>query len=478
MTRGDAHGQAALGAQGHTADGFHDEGFAHAQAVGLRGHREQKDGFKQAEMFAEADARARAKRDVGKGDDFVAVLWQEAVGFEGVGVFPEKLVPVQDPGADRDVGAGGNFLPADFVGGDGLPGENVDGRIEAQGFVDNRTGEDEGGHVSESGGASAENAVEFGMEAVFDVGVELKEVKRPAHGERGGLVAGEENGGDLVADETRVHGAAVFVAVGDEYLDEVVGDVAVGITAGGDDGVDDFVEFFNGAAASQHAGAGQPVGQAEQLSEVHAAVRGRVFLKGFAEHMNLVAQLVAEHELADYVCREDGESLGDIQLGAGFALPPFRQHGLTFPDDDVRVGLEPVGVANGRADLALALPELAFTDEKAVAEEGFKGLAADRAFGIIFAVGDHDLLHAGGGIDDVHPSSETGYGDNLADKILRCPCFEHVVAGAYKEPKISPGVFQGRQHGFENSREGSSEFAVCDFGKTTSFLLSVGAGRW
>ncbi len=78
------------------------------------------------------------------------------------------------------------------------------GRVEAHGFCEDLLGVAEGGVVGQRGeallGAGAEDGVEFGVELCFDFGVLTEEVPGPGEAVGYGLVAGEEDGEDFVAD--------------------------------------------------------------------------------------------------------------------------------------------------------------------------------------------------------------------------------------------------------------------------------------
>ena len=78
------------------------------------------------------------------------------------------------------------------------------GRVETHGFGEDLLGVAEGGVVGEGGetafGGGAEDGVEFGVEFGFGFGVLAEEVPGPGEGVGYGLVAGEEDGEDFVAD--------------------------------------------------------------------------------------------------------------------------------------------------------------------------------------------------------------------------------------------------------------------------------------
>ncbi len=151
------------------------------------------------------------------------------------------------------------------------------GRVEAQGLVEDllEVGKAVAHQLGGGGQGARELGVLLGEQAGDDVGVAGELVEHEGDGRGGGVVAGEEQGHDLVADlQVGERGLAVLVGGVDQQREDVLAALAGGAPAG-DLGVDQAVE---GAGGFLLAIPGRE-GSAEHAQGVVAGVEGEGLLE-------------------------------------------------------------------------------------------------------------------------------------------------------------------------------------------------------
>lgn len=119
-----------------------------------------------------ADALAGAG---GEGDEGVAgrlgALGIPAVGVKGFGVGVEIGAVVDEVGAVREAGAGGEWVPAQVgVMGD-CAGEEPALGVQPEGFVDDAFGQFQTGQIGVGGRVSAQDGVDLGVQPLLELGV-------------------------------------------------------------------------------------------------------------------------------------------------------------------------------------------------------------------------------------------------------------------------------------------------------------------
>ena len=99
-------GSPCIGRKRHAGERHHLRALDQRQPEAPRDHGERQQRLLHGERHADADARARAERQIGKARDLRAVLRREALRHEHLGVGPQLAVPVQHPRRDDDARAG------------------------------------------------------------------------------------------------------------------------------------------------------------------------------------------------------------------------------------------------------------------------------------------------------------------------------------------------------------------------------------
>ena len=160
---------------------------------------------------------------------------------------------MQQPGADDDQRAGGHLDAGDHVVLQRPAGHHPRGRVEAQRLVDD--------------GAGPRAAVgvlgEVGSEPVLDVGVLREQMQRPGQAGRDGLVSGDHERDELVADLVGVEAVEV-VGRAQEQGEHVVPGVRTGGAALGDEVRAGAVQGGDGAAQPRCDGVGSQPGSRGQ----------------------------------------------------------------------------------------------------------------------------------------------------------------------------------------------------------------------
>ncbi|MND81239.1 hypothetical protein D3C80_730260 [compost metagenome] len=153
------------------------------------------------------------------------MLGQEAFGSEGVGLVPQLLVAVDDPGHDQHGLARLDLMPADDVVGHGLTDHGRGGREQAHGLLDHRPVPVQ---IAQGAGAAIP-VVGFGLEDTGHARIATDQVQGPAQGPRRGLMPrqdeGQDVGRDLMVRQARP--VAVLVSGAEQGGQQVVGRVAL-----------------------------------------------------------------------------------------------------------------------------------------------------------------------------------------------------------------------------------------------------------
>ena len=124
-----------------------------------------------------------------------------ALGAEGLGVVEPAGVAVEDPLRDQQLRPLRDGVAADLERLDRLAADRPGGRIEPHRLADDVARVGQPGHVGgRRGPAVAEDLVELGREPGLGLGVAGEQVEGVGQRQRGGLVAGEEEGHALVAE--------------------------------------------------------------------------------------------------------------------------------------------------------------------------------------------------------------------------------------------------------------------------------------
>jgi hypothetical protein len=262
--------------------------------------------------------------------------------------------------------------------------------VEAQAFAEDGVEVRELGQRVEVEGVSVERGVEFGFDGVERVGVRGEQAECPRERAGGGLVAGEEEGDDVVADFLFGESGAVFVA-GFEQETEQVGAVGGGPAAFVEHGADHVVYGGDGALETAVGGRGQPDGKRDgALGAVEE------FFEEDGECLLDVGGAGAEFG-AEETAADDGEGEaahlgGEIEWlrgvgGSGVARGGF----FAGAQHDLGEGHDAAVVENRLGESAVAAPGVAFGGEQAFAcnEADVAGTAgvADVAIGAVLEHG-------------------------------------------------------------------------------------------
>src|SRR5580692_2322438 len=108
-----------------------------------RDRREKNDCLLQGETGADADARARAEGQIGETIDALAHVGKKARRIEALGLIPETMMAMQNPGRDHDPRPRVDLMARDLILADGLAGDRGRRRIKTQRLLDHRLGDDE-----------------------------------------------------------------------------------------------------------------------------------------------------------------------------------------------------------------------------------------------------------------------------------------------------------------------------------------------
>jgi hypothetical protein len=286
--------------------------------------------------------------------------------------------------------------------------------------------------------------VEFG----FDFGVLGEEIPGPGEGVGYGLVAGEEDGEDFVADLGVGHalglagaGLGGLVGAGEEHGEEIA---AVGLSGGcglavfGDEAVDYGVEAGLGAAELDDAGDGKVEKGFEAGEGDDEVVEAHDGVDLVVDGEDVGRDFSVEEGAGDDLKREGHAVGGDVDGLAG--LPLVAVVGGDG-DDLVSVGGDALAVEGGCGDLALADVDGIVGGDEAFAEEDLH--AADGAlFDEGGGLGDEDLADLLGVVDeDDGGAHEAVLGDVAVG-------FEEVLEEEDGAAELDPGL-----EGVEGQRE-------------------------
>jgi hypothetical protein len=265
---------------------------------------------------------------------------------------------VDDPLLDRDGRALGDAVAADLDRFGGLADEALYRRPDAHPLLDDLLGVRQVVYVVVSRRPVAEDAVGLGVEGFGLLGVRRQQVEGVAQRERGRLVARQEQGDDLVADQLVVD-LLVGLARGEQHRHHV----AVARVVVRDDAVGDAFEGVERALVAPVAGRRHPLGHVD--GAFHPA------LAAVHHRLECVGDLVFHRGDVGVEQRLRGDL--DGQLHHVFVdvpdLPvrPLVESPLGVLGHDGRVLREAVGTERRLDAMPLATPELPLVRQEAVA---------------------------------------------------------------------------------------------------------------
>ena len=321
---------------------------------------------------AEAAANAAAEGDPGVG---AGRGLEEALGEEAVRLGVDLGIAVDEVDAGGDRGAGGQLVAADLDRLGQLADHQHDHRAQPQRLLDRRR---QVGLVATGQG--------LGSQTLELLGVADQALHRPGERGRGGLVAGDQQGQQLVADLGVAHRAAVLVAGGDQHREDVValGEV-LGQAALGDLGVDQLVDPLD--AAAEGGDVADPLRSDQEDRSEEPRVGGEVeeAAQSRPQRVHPCPVVDAEDSLEDDLQRYRLHPRSQLVGGAG-------RPALDLPHGDLghrlAVALHPLAVERRQQQLALA-------DVRLLVEDQDRVLAEDRAQDLVALAGVEDARIAG-----------------------------------------------------------------------------------
>ncbi len=237
------------------------------------------------------------------------------------------------------------------------------------------------------------------MEFLFGLRMLAEQIPGPGEGNGGGLVPGQQEGQDFVAQLAVGHAAAIFVAGRHEHGEQVARVLSAG-PALKNDAVHDFVELAHRPLDPDH---GRHRDVAHDGRQNHAAA-------GSVAHQNVQRSrhpfrvcfhFDSEKDLGDDAHGELHHFLMDV---AGFALLPAGQHFFGEGGHRIAVRRHALAMEGGLAQAALPQPSRAFVGQQALAQEP-AAVLDDFVLGEILRLRDQDLLDEAGMIEEIniHP---------------------------------------------------------------------------
>jgi hypothetical protein len=180
-------------------------------------------GLGDGEDVAETLAGAAAERDE-RVTGGLLLVGVPSVGIETLGVPVQLAAVMKDVGAEGEVGARAQLVPAECgVLGDHT-GEEPGRRVQPQHFGDDAAGQRQPRDVLRAGGAPGQDGVDLVVQPVGDMGVTVEQVERPGQDARRGLGAGEEERDDLVGDFGIAQPLAEMITYEASYLLDLAAD--------------------------------------------------------------------------------------------------------------------------------------------------------------------------------------------------------------------------------------------------------------
>jgi hypothetical protein len=144
---------------------------------------------------------------------------EEALRTEPVGVGVERLVAVQQRGGHVDAERRGELVAGDLERAGEQAGHVGHDRVQAQGLVADRVEEREPG--DRVGLRLVAERVDLGAQALERGRVAVQPIEGPREGDAGGLVAGEQEGLQLVAQLDVAHAGPALVAGREQHGQDV-----------------------------------------------------------------------------------------------------------------------------------------------------------------------------------------------------------------------------------------------------------------
>ena len=225
-----------------------------------------------------------------------------------------------------------------------------------------------------------------------------------------GVVAGQQQGHDLVAELPVGHAAAVALLVAGLQEDrQQVAAAGRGPAALGDDAVDDGVQAQEAVAGPAVGRRRQPQGQRDQ-----ATAAGGEVVHQHDERLADLAGPVGDVHVEEGAGGDAERELRHLGVNvAGFAVAPGIEHAPRQGNDRLGVGGDALAAKGGLHEAALAQPELAFAQEQAVAQPGDQH-ALSEVLDEVAVAGGEDFLDAVGVADEGDAAGAHAQGEDVA----------------------------------------------------------------
>ena len=261
--------------------------------------------------------------------------------------------------------------------------------------------------IVESGSASSEDRVEFGVEFLFDARILREEQPGPGKSAGSGFVSREEQREGFVAELLGGHAGAVFILRVNEQREKIAG-IFAGSTALLDDAIDDASEITDRAFGSEIEGRGEPRGSHQEAAKVHGELEKS--LEIFADFGSVALDVSVEERFADNAKSETHHGVVNVELLA--VAPGAHELRGTIGHGGGVVG-NAVAMKGRLHHAALAKPEFAFAGEQAIAEEETIG-AQNAALNEFAGAVDDDVFDVVGVEEEVGAKVEEAQADDVA----------------------------------------------------------------
>ncbi len=395
----------------------------------LRDRREKQRAGKRREGLADADARPGAEREVGEGRDPLRAPLVPSLGTELLGVGVPAGVAVDDPGRDQHHRAGRDHLTRDLVvhrrGATDHPGRRIQAqRLQVRPLDEPQTRDVRGGRRT-----TLEDRVDLGEHPLADRRMLGKRVPGPGHRVRPGLVAGDHEREDLVAELSLAHGVARRVLAGAQQPRQDVGPVGALRASLADDAGDRLVEAV------------------QDLLELLVLLRGdlvqepRVGRRDAREPVQargerprrlprlIVCDVGVQDRLGEDGHREQDHRIDDVHDLAG---PPFVRDAARALDHESGVVEHPVVVEHRLDRPALRPVQVALAGEQSLADQPLR-LLKGRALHEGPVMSDEDVLDVVGMTEHEQAIASERHARDVA-VLARRPCHRVDRVGP-KSPK-------------------------------------------
>ena len=305
----------------------------------------------------------------------------KALWLEGFGIVPELRVTVHKKRTDKNVGISRHFIAAQHIGFDGATRDDPHRRVQAQGLAQHVMRVVQGFHVLQRGLGFVGQCVEFGVQFGLDLRMIGEQKPGPVEHAGGGLMAGDDQRGDLIDDLAVAHAlTAVFVARLQQHR-HVVGVATGGLAAVG--------------AAPRHAAADQRGEFAKAIGKADVSLAlfgeaGKRVVAGLGGHgIEVSAEDHAQDDLQGHLAHVVGDV--DRLVARGLFVPTGQTSGIGACDD-ARQLCQHAAMKGGLHHATLALPELTFAHYDAVAQQHLDAVKT-HTLGIVAMVRDQDAAH-------------------------------------------------------------------------------------